>query len=128
MQPCCTKVLRYTHGLGQDQFFSNELVVEAVLRNLELLGSAAKQIRSEIWQRHPSIPRRRIAGLRENIAQAYSGLEEDTIWQTIGHSIPALAEQLDAVAAIPSPCEPPIVHRLADRAAVAETVSEAAGF
>lgn len=103
MQQCCAKVMRYTHGLSQDQFFSNELVVDAVLRNLELLGEAAKQIPTEVQQRHPIVPWRRIAGLRDVLAHVYFGLEEDTIWQTIGHSIPALAEQLDAVASMELP-------------------------
>ena len=42
MQQCCAKVMCYTYGLSQDHFFSNELVVDAVLRNLELLGEAVK--------------------------------------------------------------------------------------
>ncbi|MFO0137311.1 MAG: DUF86 domain-containing protein [Cyanobacteriota bacterium] len=103
MLQCCAKVMRYTHGFSQDQFFSNELVYDAVLRNLELLGEAAKQIPIEVQQRHPIVPWRRIAGLRDVLAHAYFGLEEDTIWQTIGHSIPALAEQLDAVASMELP-------------------------
>jgi uncharacterized protein with HEPN domain len=102
MQQCCAKVMRYTHGLSQDQFFSSELVYDAVLRNLELLGEAAKQIPIEVQQRHPIVHWRRIAGLRDVLAHAYFGLE-DTIWQTIGHSIPALAEQLDAVASMELP-------------------------
>ena len=103
MHHCCAKVMRYTHGLSQDQFLGNELVYDAVLRNLELLGEAAKQIPTEVQQRHPNVPWRRIAGLRDVLAHAYFGLEEDTIWQTIGHSIPALAEQLDAVASMELP-------------------------
>ena len=42
MQQCCAKVMCYTYGLSQDHFFSNELVVDDVLRNLELLGEAVK--------------------------------------------------------------------------------------
>jgi uncharacterized protein with HEPN domain len=103
MQRCCAKVMRYTHGLNQDKFSSNELVCDAVLRNLELLGEAAKQIPTEVQQRHPIVPWLRIAGLRDVLAHAYFGLEEDTIWQTRGHSIPALAEQLDAVASTELP-------------------------
>ena len=97
MQQFCAKVMRYTDGLSQDQFFSNELIFDAVLRNLELLGEAAKQIPIKVQQHHLVVPWRRIAGLRDILAHAHFGLEEDTIWQTISHSIPRLAEQLDAV-------------------------------
>lgn len=44
MQRFCAKVSRYTEGMDQHQFLADELIVDAVLRNLELLGEAAKQI------------------------------------------------------------------------------------
>jgi len=72
MQQLCAKVMRYTDGLSQDQFFSNELIFDAVLRNIELLGEAAKQIPIKVQQRHPVVPWRRIAGLRDIHARAYS--------------------------------------------------------
>ncbi len=99
MQGFCAKVMRYTDGLSQQQFLDDELVFDAVLRNLELLGEAAKQIPVEVRNRHPTVPWRRITGLRDVLAHAYFGLENDTIWQTVSRSVPALAEQLDAVAA-----------------------------
>jgi hypothetical protein len=71
--------------------------VDAVLRNLEVLGEAATQIPRAVRERHPQVPWRRMAGLRDVLAHAYFGLEEDTIWQIIAESIPALAVQLDPV-------------------------------
>jgi len=103
MQHFCAKVIRYTGGLDQQQFLTDELTVDAVLRNLELLGEAAKQIPDNVRQRHPTVPWRRIAGLRDVLAHAYFGLEEETIWQTVSLSVPALAEQLKEVAAIELP-------------------------
>lgn len=100
MQCCCAKVRRYAEGMTQEQFFADERTVDAVLRNLELLGEAAKQIPEDVRRRHPSVPWRRIAGLRDVLAHAYFGLEEGTIWQAVSLSIPALTTQLDDVAAI----------------------------
>jgi len=99
MQVFCAKVVRYSDGLSQQQFLDNELILDAVLRNLELLGEAAKQIPEEVRNRHPTVPWRRIAGLRDVLAHAYFGLEADTIWQTVSRSVPTLAQQLDAIAA-----------------------------
>ncbi|MCP9927433.1 DUF86 domain-containing protein [Cyanobium sp. CH-040] len=73
------------------------MVVDAVLRNRELLGEAAKKIPPAVRDRHLQVPWRRISGLRDVLAHAYFGLEEDTIWQLISESIPALAQQLDQV-------------------------------
>jgi uncharacterized protein with HEPN domain len=57
------------------------LVLDAVLRNLELLGEAAKQIPQDVRDSHPDIAWRRIAGLRDVLAHAYFSLEDDTLWQ-----------------------------------------------
>ena len=50
MQIFCDKILRYTNGLNQQAFFANDVVLDAVLRNLELLGEASKQITAEVRQ------------------------------------------------------------------------------
>lgn len=97
MQLCCSKVLRYSQGLTRQHFLADEMVVDAVLRNLEVLGEAAKQIPPAVRERHPEVPWRRIAGLRDVLAHAYFGLEDDTIWQIVSESIPTLANQLDQV-------------------------------
>jgi uncharacterized protein with HEPN domain len=98
MQFFCSKVIRYCNGLSAAQFAADDLVTDAVLRNLELLGEAAKQIPDAVRDRHPEVPWRRIAGLRDVLAHAYFGLEDETIWQIVSSSIPALAAQLNAVA------------------------------
>jgi uncharacterized protein with HEPN domain len=97
MQLCCSKVLRYSQGLTRQHFLADEMLVDAVLRNLEVLVEAAKQIPPAVRERHPQVPWRRIAGLRDVLAHAYFGLEEDTIWRIVSESIPALADQLDQV-------------------------------
>jgi len=98
MQRFCSRVIRYCDGLNAEQLEANELVTDAVLRNLELLGEAAKQIPEPVRKRHPDVPWRRIAGLRDVLAHAYFGLEDATIWQIVSKSIPELSIQLNAVA------------------------------
>jgi uncharacterized protein with HEPN domain len=84
--------------MNTDQFAADGLVNDAVLRNLELFGKAAKQIPVYVRDRHPSVPWRRIADLRDVLAHACFGLEDETIWQIVRSSVSALATQLNAVA------------------------------
>ncbi len=98
MQRFCSKIQRYSRGLSRQQFLEDELVFDAVLRNLELLGEAAKQIPIAIKESYPEVPWRRVAGLRDVLAHAYFGLEDETVWQIVTESVPSLADQLAQVA------------------------------
>jgi uncharacterized protein with HEPN domain len=83
------KILRYTGG-----FVQNELVYDAVLRNLEVLGEAAKKVPEDVRNRYPWIEWRAIAGLRDVLAHAYFALDDATLWDIVARKVPALAEAL----------------------------------
>ncbi|WP_353300802.1 DUF86 domain-containing protein [Thermus thermophilus] len=86
--------MRYTEGLDFHAFIRNELVYDAVLRNLEVLGEAAKKVPDSVRARHPSVEWRAIAGLRDVLAHAYFALDEATLWDIVAQKVPALAEAL----------------------------------
>jgi uncharacterized protein with HEPN domain len=83
------KILRYTGG-----FVQNELVYDAVLRNLEVLGEAAKKVPEDVRNRYPWVEWRAIAGLRDVLAHAYFALDDATLWDIVAQKVPALAEAL----------------------------------
>jgi uncharacterized protein with HEPN domain len=86
------KILRYTRGLDLDGFVRNELVYDAVLRNLEVLGEAAKKVPEDVRNRYPWVEWRAIAGLRDVLAHAYFALDDATLWDIVAQKVPALAE------------------------------------
>lgn len=94
MLEACEKVMRYTEGLDFHAFIRNELVYDAELRNLEVLGEAAKKVPDSVRARHPSVEWRAIAGLRDVLAHAYFALDDATLWDIVAHKVPALAEAL----------------------------------
>jgi uncharacterized protein with HEPN domain len=79
MRECAEKVLRYTRGMALKDFLADERTFDAVLRNLEIIGEAARHIPEEICLRYPEVEWRRIAALRNVLAHAYFGLEPETL-------------------------------------------------
>jgi uncharacterized protein with HEPN domain len=84
------KIQRRTHGPTLQEFIANDVLYDAVVRNLEIIGEAAKGIPDDVRGRAPEIEWRRIAGLRDVLAHAYFGLDNDTLWDIIENKIPAL--------------------------------------
>lgn len=64
---CCEKVIRYTASMDSKAFHSNEVIYDAVIRNLEIIGETAKNIPEHIRSSYPKIEWRKVAGLRDII-------------------------------------------------------------
>jgi uncharacterized protein with HEPN domain len=88
------RIERYTIGLERAGFEADEKTVDAVVRNLEIIGEAARQLPEEFTQRNPQIEWRKIAGLRNRIVHDYFGLDLEIIWQIIRSDLPTLKRQL----------------------------------
>lgn len=67
----CTKVLNYTQGMTFEAFIADERTFDAVIRNLQIIGEAVKNIPPETRDLAPEIEWRKIAGLRDILAHAY---------------------------------------------------------
>ena len=91
------KVERYTLGMDQALFHQDDKTVDAVVRNLEIIGEAARQLPEEFLARHSDVPWRQIAGLRNRIVHEYFGLDLDLIWQVIRQDLPQLQARLEAL-------------------------------
>jgi len=71
MLEAARRVIRYTEGREVGSFVADEMAYDAALRNLEILGAAAKNIPEEIRQSYPDVDWRGVAGLRDVLAHAY---------------------------------------------------------
>ena len=101
----CEKVVKYTGGLGRDDFIANEMAHDAALRNLELVGEAATHVPASIREAHPEILWRDVIGMRNRLAHAYLGVDEDTVWTAARDDAPALLPALRGLLAAAD--EPP---------------------
>jgi uncharacterized protein with HEPN domain len=76
------RIVGYTCD-GRDAFFADLKTQDAVLRNLEIIAEAVKQLSVEVRDSYPQTPWRQIAGMRDILIHQYFGVKLDTIWQVI---------------------------------------------
>lgn len=92
------KIERYIKGLNYESFVKNEMVIDAVLRNLEIIGEASNNIPEVFRQKHPHIPWKRMIGLRNIAIHEYFGVDLTIIWEIITKNLaetkPAVVEVL----------------------------------
>jgi uncharacterized protein with HEPN domain len=98
MLEACRRVISYSQDLSREAFLSDLKTRDAVIRNLELLGEASKQVPPDIQALAPNVPWRRIAGLRDVLIHAYFGIDDDILWDVVDVKVPELLPQLEQLA------------------------------
>ncbi len=91
------KIQEYTKGLSRDVFFNESKTLDAVIRNLEIIGEVAKRIPDEIRIKYPSIEWRKIAGLRDILIHEYSGINSEIIWDILNSKLPVLKIEIQKI-------------------------------
>ena len=91
---CCERVQRYTAEMTQEQFLADERTYDAVLRNLEIIGEAVKGLPPEVRQQMQNIQWQKIAGMRDWLAHAYFGIDDDILWDVIANHVALLGQDV----------------------------------
>jgi len=91
---CIRKIKEFSGGLSFKEFAGNELVQDAVIRNIEIIGEASKKISSDTKQIYFEISWKEIAGMRDKLIHDYLGVDVEVVWRTIKEDIPILERQI----------------------------------
>lgn len=80
---------------GESAFLSDSKTQDAVIRNLEIIGEAVKNLSTDLKNRNPEISWKRIAGMRDQLIHGYFGVNLDLVWGVVAHEIPALRTKIE---------------------------------
>lgn len=96
---CLQRIQDYTKGYTAETFANDPKTQDAVIRNLEVLGQAAKDFGiEELTRIQPSVPWTQITGMRNIIAHEYLGLDMTIVWEVVEHHVHLLKEATEQVA------------------------------
>lgn len=91
------KILTYIQGIGRKEFFEDSKTYDAVLRNLEIIGEAAKNIPDDIRVQYATVEWKKFGGLRDIAIHKYFGINEDILWDIVSNKIPELKNNITEV-------------------------------
>ena len=87
----------FVGGMDYTQFGSDDKTNYSVVRALEIIGEASKNIPQIIRRKYPEIPWRDMAGMRDKLAHEYSGVNLEVVWRTVEEDLPILKSQIQRV-------------------------------
>jgi len=87
----------HMRGITIDSFFESILIQDAVIRRIEIIGEATKNLSAEVRNKYPYIPWRSIAGMRDVLIHEYFGVDLKLVFDTATKKIPQLKEQIETV-------------------------------
>jgi uncharacterized protein with HEPN domain len=84
----------FIQNVDKNHFLKNRMMQGAIIREIEIIGEAAKNISRETRNKNRSIPWKQIAGMRDKLIHHYFGVDLNIVWNTIQEAIPPLKKQM----------------------------------
>lgn len=88
------EIENYTRGVSEDQFYDDTQKQDAVIRRLEIIGEAVKNLPKSFRSKHSEVPWQHIAGLRDVLIHNYFGIDMGLVWNVVKNEITWLKETI----------------------------------
>jgi uncharacterized protein with HEPN domain len=89
--------LGYVQDVTSETFLSDTMRQDAVVRQLLIIGEAAKRLSDEFKEAHPSIPWRQMAGMRDILVHGYDHVDLDAVWRVVANELEPLVEGIEKI-------------------------------
>jgi uncharacterized protein with HEPN domain len=97
IQEAMRRIGDYTAAMTYEAFLTDIRTQDAVIRNLEIIGEATKNLSPELRARYGDVPWREMAGVRDRLIHHYFGVNLDIVWQIANDELPEVALQIQEV-------------------------------
>ena len=91
----CQKCLKFVKGINYEQFVADEKTISAVVRELSVIGEAARKVTEDFRSKNSQVPWEKIFGMRNRLVHDYMGVQLPIVWQTVQEDIPELKRIVD---------------------------------
>ena len=89
----------YTFGKDFEEFLEDTQLQDSVIRRIEIIGEAAKNLNDDIKEQYPDVPWKDIIGMRDVVVHGYFGVDPKIVWNVVIKDIPSLKNQIETIIA-----------------------------
>jgi uncharacterized protein with HEPN domain len=84
----------FVDSMTYEEFIKDRKTLNAVVRSIEIIGEASKNIPETIKIKHKELPWKQMAGMRDKLIHAYFGIDVETLWKAVKDNIPPLKKSI----------------------------------